>query len=489
LKLLSLLYISIPYWIFFGGWLKTYLAIPVSIALAVGIYLSLQHNKNLIPVFSLKKEYIAPCITLLLLLAWVFFSGAGGFSYQNPDYIKHNAILRDLIQLDWPVSYLLSSTGEESVKLVYYIALYLPAALIGKWTSYYVATQVFFFWVLCGTLLSFLWFSSLVKSLSVRAVLFFVLFGGLDILGWLFYHRTLPIGAHIEWWSGIWQYSSNTTLLYWVPQHAIPGWILTGMILSEVLKKDHYQNSIFYVSLGLLWSPFISIGLFLIALPTIFTKKIKKFFSFQNLCVGSFLTLLIGLYFMAHFPNHHMGWVWEYHSPLRVVGSIFIFYILEFGLFFFLTFSFLMKHYKEYSLVVIASIVSLTVFPLFLMGYANDFVMRASIPALFVLQIMLGIILFSKRSNQKSPLRGALIILVCIGFVSGVFEITRSLRLYDVKIKKPLHVTHLNPIFSLQYLGSEKSLFFKHLSKSTQSNVVIPTALKENSLFREQINK
>ena len=91
-------------------------------------------------------------IIFSLLFIWLLFSGIGSLSYQNTDYEVRNAVLHDLIDYKWPVTYdftNLSSNYQNvlnasSAKFVYYFTYWLPASIIGKIFNYQVA-NIFLF--------------------------------------------------------------------------------------------------------------------------------------------------------------------------------------------------------------------------------------------------------------------------------------------------------------------------------------------------------
>ena len=45
--------------------------------------------------------------------------------------------------------------------------------------------------------------------------------------------RIWNITSHLEWWAGKYQYSSTTTQLFWVPNHAPRGLADGGIAVSE----------------------------------------------------------------------------------------------------------------------------------------------------------------------------------------------------------------------------------------------------------------
>ena len=76
----------------------------------------------------------------------------------------------------------------------------------------------------------------LARRAAVAAVV--VLFSGLDIIGSLLddgprFRTDWNITTHLEWWAGKYQYSSMTTQLFWVPNHALGGWLIIGLLFRN----------------------------------------------------------------------------------------------------------------------------------------------------------------------------------------------------------------------------------------------------------------
>ena len=196
----------------------------------------------------------------LLALVWVAFSGAGGFGTANFDWAKHFSVLRDLIAEPWPVVYQDPATADvyRGKPLVYYVGYYLPAAALGKvfgWTAANVALAL---WTWLGTWLTFTWLNRLVRPRSFALLIgLFVFFSGLDVVGnWLNGIVTKP-GDHIEWWTDwLFQYPSMTSQLFWAPQHTLPAWLGTALLL-EGLVSEHQHRFTGGTRLSYHWAPLL----------------------------------------------------------------------------------------------------------------------------------------------------------------------------------------------------------------------------------------
>ena len=93
----SLIYITLPIVVFFIGWLKKYISIPLCILLIYSILLFIKSTKSQLSekFITLDKKIII--FILLILLLWVYLSGIGGFWVQRWDQNARNTVLRDLI--------------------------------------------------------------------------------------------------------------------------------------------------------------------------------------------------------------------------------------------------------------------------------------------------------------------------------------------------------------------------------------------------------
>jgi len=500
----SLCYLAFPYLIFFVGWLKGYFALLCIGLVAFPFLHSIQELDQIVGKETARpdKSILRPRHVILLLLASLLLlsiSGVGGYGFQDTDWLKHNGVLKDLIERPWPVTYTLEG---QDVPLVYYIAFYLPAALAGKLGGWALANHVLFIWTLIGLILAMLWFLVLNRRAASTVILLFVIFSGLDVIGEAV---VTPVVAslrpevdlflnweHIEQWAIGWQYSANTTLLFWVPNQALVGWIATGMLLYAILHSSQKKYSLFYCGLTALWSPFVTLGFlpFLLAefilgngsLP----KRLKLYISLPNLC-GIVLLALIGLFYSAKFypipPSltgeipHGFSLSFLDDMEAKVIGFVMIgvFCLLEFGMYAIFIYSSNRGWDSRTRVLFATTLLCLLVFPFYRYGRANDFVMRVSIPGLFVLAVLLGRTLHGK--SLTSLKRIVLVMLVALGSVTALVEFRRHVtKVYETG--RILQMPEVDQVMSLwnpsvdtsdslilQYIGSSQAPFFQWMTK------------------------
>ncbi|MGI6217302.1 MAG: hypothetical protein ACOYIK_06785, partial [Coriobacteriales bacterium] len=114
LVFLSVLYLYIPLLVFSIAWLQIYLLIPATVCMVYFFF----RNRPTGLLRLTKGELIGCLIALAIIVLWCILSGLGGFTYQTGDWKKHNLLLMELIDNDWPVHCTVG--GQEGV-LVYYI--------------------------------------------------------------------------------------------------------------------------------------------------------------------------------------------------------------------------------------------------------------------------------------------------------------------------------------------------------------------------------
>jgi hypothetical protein len=451
-------------------------------------------------------------------MIWVLCSGSGGFGFQNSDYIAANALLKDLMQKDWPITLMLDGSSRP---VVYYLAYYLPAALVGKAWGWAAANRFLLVWTVIGTFIAFAWFAriSLIRMAArqwsvVGVVLIFCLAGGLDSIGYYVIRQKWPfeITTHVQWWASYFQYSSMTTLLYWVPQHAIAAWLVTGIVANAVIERSDLRTLGIALASSALWSPFGLLGTFLylllLGLIIFWTGRQRELYS-RSFLITMICAVWVGTMHMLYitssafyFPH---GFVWQYVSNrLYLMEALGAFWLLDFGLLGGVLLvmlavgnramqsaptpagqsrwarleAALLSEFKMplgQLLLLLLSLVTLIVLPFYRMGRYDTIAMRVSIPALFILWTCVVRILMyaSARTRiQQRLLYSLVVLMVGLGFLTSIPEIARSIvnyRRQPPELASVPSVTELDVAdiveTKMERVGNGAALFFRYLGK------------------------
>lgn len=485
-------YLGFPVLLFIVSWLNAGAATFNALLLIIALFLCWQgfqftttpNLQNRIR--ANVRAHVGPYIVLFL---WCCFSGIGGAGFQNTDYAASNALLKDLIESNWPL--LLSANKP----LVYYVTYYLPAALAGKLFSWEFANIILFMWSFLGLALTWnvlsaaLDLGKISHARKLIATLVFILFGGWDSLGVLFNdnYTGQPIGTHIEWWAEFAQLSSHTTLFYWVPQHVIAPWLLTAYLLFLFKKKHNKQSLLLFAAFCFLWSPIASLGL----LPFLVVLLIREFRANRlvhlempnSFFIAPIFAALGVLFYSSNslsFPHH-----WQFNSPgfwVRYIQLI-VLEILPMSFAFFLQHAPQKVFLNQISLppplklsqtdkwLGWTAIATLLILPTYKFGIMNDLTMRASIPAIFILCSFYLRILRSEFSFQFQQIIPAALCLL-IGTGASVSEIVRSAENFTFRAPRYERVSTLKEQGSNdtieQRAGKSTAVFWKWLSALSQ---------------------
>ncbi|MDW8077565.1 MAG: hypothetical protein RMJ16_01635 [Thermoguttaceae bacterium] len=463
---LSLCYIFVPFIIFFFGWLKPVWAFICtgSLLLATGLA-----GRWILPVFEGTKKaplgrveettgqtggsfggrVAAGATALCLVAAIVSLWGAGGYGPQDSDHPKHNAVLKALIEHPWP-TYLESDRGQ--FPLVFYIAYYLPSALIGKLWGWEAASHALQLWSVTGLVLCLAWFWILVGRISWVVPVVFFFFSGWDVIGAAvirFWHWWEASGASLtdllssvdwfalRWWN--WQmrwfdpelarnYPSPIEHLFFVPHQVLAGWIVVGMITASGLRAPGAALAIMGVlcTLLVLWAPLILLGLLPLVLWLLWEaeratgswKKVGKLLlsTCNLLAIPAFLA--IALYYAARWAPLPFSGVAEAGFGIGHASFTWFMFLIRITLFLLVEvaiFALLLlwlrpfENESEYRLFGL-SLAWVLVLPFFRYGACNDLVMRASVPALFLFAVWIA----RSLTISSTPVMRRLIVAGCL---------------------------------------------------------------------------
>lgn len=396
LTIFSIGYIYTPIMIFFLTWTKTYIALLCIAVSSICFFRMMKNNDESEEV--VKIDWLILILAILFLIWIGYYAGWGRFVDQTLDWEKHNAVLFDLVQRGWPVFY--ENNGEHSM-LTYYIGQYIVPGAVGKVLhSTRIAELTLYLWNEIGLVLVFLniivyaklntyikqFFCALMLpffSLPVWLSQFMLnrleLYNGFALQDWVVYTDSIKL-----------QYTHNFSLLRWVSPQTITIWLIVIVFLLHRNKINYY---VFLLLPSMMFSLFAFIGILPLAFGSALEKILKtkslkewllKMVSPENI----FMILTHGIVFLIYYWGNVMS-----EKPASI-GFMVAPYIKASPIFYFcfvcpsvlLYAAILWKTYKTDG-VYAASIVTLVALPLFQMGLYNDLLMRASIPALFVLMI------------------------------------------------------------------------------------------------------
>ena len=500
LVIFAYLYMILPIVIFLCGWIKPFIGIPATFLLLYSFYRNIKDNYRLDEKIQVK---IVPLFFLVLgLYIWVYTSGIGGFWPQKADWHWRNALFRDLINFSWPVVY-----PETNNALVYYFNYFLPAALVGKILGWNIANICLALFTTIGIILSALLVYKCVCSnqkryISLFAILvFFVVWQGMECLRYGIINLfELNVVKNYE-------FSSNNTLLQWVPNQSIVPWIAIPLFLQN--KKIST-----YIFLGMCVfasAPFPFIGFFvLLAGEGLFQlfrcndykNWLKQVFSISN--VGAFFSVFIiyGFFYLCNTAangSSNIGGI-GFYFPITNFSIKDILQYLTFIFFNAIGYSLLIfKRFKKDPVFWIINI-SFIVIPIIRIGTGNDFGMRASIPAMFILMIYtLDYFTSVDCKNIKLYILIGLIAISCQNTYNDYISRFELIYKNNGNVSTMLQdgiITFSNKINNADYCGMkpvnflannyESTLFYKYIAKSKTNmeksldSKVVKDFLREN---------
>lgn len=497
LKLISYAYLIVPIIIFVIGWIKPIYSIPIIamlIGISIKIYKQCKKEETEEKILTSKGVGILFfCLTILCILG-----GHGGFFYQTTDWNERNAIFRDLINHEWPVYY-----PKTNCALTYYIGQWMVPAILGKIIkcllsaifgiafvkyndiAFYFGNIILLFWNAFGVLLTSLWLLKTLKingKKSILALVLFFAFSGLDFLGTIFTRITYTNSLHIEWWAIFYQYSSMITQLFWVFNQCIPIWIITLIFYNE----KRVNNYMLIILLSVPYSPLGTVGLaillfgkaIILLIESIKEKRFKEFFkdvfSIQNILA---LISIFPIYLLYYLSNASVqgsetgggfNILWGYLETAYNKATFVLFLILEVGIYAIVTF----KKYRK-NLFYYIVFLPLIIIPFFQIGYAFDFSMRASIPALVIIAVW-SAECFIEIINRKEITQSLVYVCVIIG-LAGLTPGIEIYRGFYVAYKNQKIINVCDNIRTFDYESSvsnfltsnpkESSIFYKYIAK------------------------
>jgi hypothetical protein len=424
-------YLALPLFIFLIGWFEWWAAVILVACAAYALRPLLMHR------FGPMRPALTPqqiAIAVLIGCAWTVLGGTDHVFFANSDWHVRDAVLHDLVVSRWPVGYGLHDGQETMLRAP--LGFYLPAALLGKVSTLPVAHVALLAWTAAGSIMFLLQSISLVKSRASAALLaaaVVVFFSGADIVGNLLndgprFRSQWDLPMHLEWWAGSYQYSSMTTQLFWVPNHALGGWLIIGLLYRLDAKTDLTLLLPILTVAAALWSPLTALGLVPFAIhraaQDIFGRKSVRLFHPRIWLPALIVGLVVSAYLTMSVGSVPRGSAISPFTSDDGVMSILRqaqFFILEAGL---IGVAILFIGPSTELMIALAV---LAILPAVRFGPGNDLVMRASIPALTVVAICAFLALLDDKPRPRMLQKKAWLAgLLLVGAVTPLAELARA---------------------------------------------------------------
>ncbi len=349
-------------------------------ALAAGFALWCRHFRS---ARRIDKGVVLLCVCLAMTLC--LLGGELHLFSPTTDWIVRDAVLHDLVVSQWPVHY---DVGGQDFLLRAPLGMYLVPAAFGKLFGLVAAHYALFLQsaaIFAGLLMIFTARCNTWRKRLVTLTIF-IFFSGLDILpwakSWLFGE---PVGFvwHLESWVAWLQYSSHITQLFWVPHHAFAGWGFIAAYLSWRRGELSALSLGAVFALCIFWSPLAMIGALPFLAFALITDMREGRFRFSDaispVLIGASSLPMIA-YLVIDSGAVEKRWLLvEAGYPLRYAEFIIVELVLWFWIFYNVPRD---KDETFRTADIMIAGVSLLLLPLYSIGFANDFTMRASIPAL-----------------------------------------------------------------------------------------------------------
>jgi hypothetical protein len=398
-------FLALPLGIFLIGWLELWVALPLLVALVYALRpLSAASHE-----WRLQRCLAGWQVALAIAVgcAWTSFGGTGHWVFANADWHIRDAVLHDLVTGAWPVGY--GAKDGVPTLLRAPLAYYLPAALVGKAAGLAAAHVALTIWTALGATIFLMQVLSLMPvkvAAALASMALIVSFSGLDVVGTVLRVPAAiahwDVTQHLEWWAARYQYSSMTTQLFWVPNHALGAWLGIGLLCRQRGADAVDALLPMTVVAVALWSPLAALGLVPFVLLRVWQVSMRerssRMFHPRVWAPALAVGLVIAAYLTLDAGRIPKGWTLGHagFGPAAIADDLWRqaeFFLLEAGLL-----GLAILSIRRSAAVVLALCV-LAALPVVSFGGANDFVMRVSIPSLTVLAIGACLALFAGAAD------------------------------------------------------------------------------------------
>ncbi|WP_247235232.1 hypothetical protein [Telluribacter sp. SYSU D00476] len=438
---------------------------------------------------DIRQQQVLLIFTAVVSAIILAISGIGGLGYQHPDHYMGDTLLNELMVREWP---LWIEEGElkpffkdfRTSPLTYYYGHYMPAALVGKLLGWKAAVVAMIVWSYLKTytvlVLTFLYVLNTTASrrttltLLVLMAVLFVFTSGLGVVGWYirkFIGQTPAFGLDsAAVWDFPFLFTSHARIWLWVPQHGLSAWLAVLLVVYALNTSFYLPYLLVVLAPVLITTPFAAVGLVpflvLLAVKTYRRNQWKALFSGTNVVVGGGIFLCGASYLLSNTFGFPVKFLFTSADPQLLVQYI-LFLLVELGLPAFLLYRYWHVLPAGSRTLYTVALMTLCCIPFLMIGAWNDWCARASIPAIFVVGILLcqgGVLLLEERKSFSYLVLG----LGILGMASTVYLSDLGTSIKEYRIQLPRRVTiadHGESLATFQRIGSGDSFFFKYLAK------------------------
>ncbi len=456
LYLISWIYLVLPSAIFFFGWMKPTIAIPLIAILLFSTYRIIKIYSVPIPkvnplnVLSRKDIFIICIFSIVITAA----SGAGHILPQNTDWWKHNAVLYDLVKFPWPFGYTYPHIGE-TVSLSYYLAWYIVPAVFGKIFGLGGALIMQYIWTAMGIALIMIHTSLIFNT---KKVLFTIISFIITPVSTLLLVQQYITTVNLAFFSNFSSFSLT------------PGpWIATALISVILIRMINEQSSVIlalaWVTLGIFWGPIGLLGV----TPALIFICLKNLRSHKFLIHLELILLVCSLCFIfAMLFRSNIFNIQYRHLFLKFIfpatTTQWISYVVHFSTNIMLSLILILiaRKYlpRSYYFLALLNITWMIIISFIQYGVFNDLVTRGSMAGVF--QIGIFITLFLSKTKKYRFILVLFFALMLFQNIQGAYQ--------SVASNKPTSFQHLtefesSDVLTQQYIGYTSSFFSRKLSK------------------------
>lgn len=417
------MYLAIPIFVFFAGWMKWYFALCFIGFLGIGLYFGFRRKAQ--NSSYLEMSPISLLTVIILSLLWVLMSGIGGVVWQRMDWNARNALFHDLIGNSWPVIF------EDGGGLSYYLCFWMLPSIVGKVFGWKAANVALFVWSFIGIFLIMILLLNGFKgesssSFSYKRMLVIlsvlVLFGGLNVVGqFLVFVKgkgSMSLESIYGWTK--YQYTPNNGLLEWVFNQAIPAWIIAVLFSNDIREKRDDRHFLMLMLL-IPYSPFAALGVAPLIVADAVRNRFKGAFSIANIMAIIGVLPVFSAYYLCNSSLSGdtdlplIGLLrLDYGSVAYNAFIVVVFLVLEVGAYVVLIWK-KFRHDHMFMTVVIA----LLIIPIVRIGPTRDFMLRGSIIPLFMLMCYVIEALLDENYRENRILFAVLLLCTGVGAYSG----------------------------------------------------------------------